>query len=506
VSPTNWSINVGETKQFRATADYSDGSKKDVTSSATWTTDDAAIVSVNAGLATGLAPGTVNVTASFSGFNFVTILNVTGNGSLTTFSISQIKPSIPPSSTLQMFGYAEYSDGSSQWVTGTTHWTSSNASVASVQDQGAASPGLVTAGSSPGTATITASFGGLPAQSTTVMVAANAVPIDLMDMTASQNYLHVQGGLYGNGTDTVPASHDTAGKAAGTAVQPLDKNGSPSSAGKIVFLGIGMSNATEEFSAFASSPDVIAVLNPKVALEDGALGAATACYWTVAQGQTISACPDAKSVLLENQYDRVRDTVLTPAGVFENQVQVLWIKNANPRPGTPSNGLASLRTLCDATISGCVNDSGTEAIHYETQLGETIRAARSRYPNLKQIFLSTRIYAGYATDGLNPEPYAYEYGYSAKWLIAAQVVQESNPLTIDPVAGDMSYSSGPAAWAAWGTYLWADGTNKRSDGTEWLQSDFQMDGTHPDVQGTTKVVNLLKNFFTTSPYTPWFRP
>jgi hypothetical protein len=139
-------------------------------------------------------------------------------------------------------------------------------------------------------------------------------------------------------------------------------------------------------------------------------------------------------------------------------------------------------------------------------LGETIRAARSRYPNLKQIFLSTRIYAGYATDGLNPEPYAYEYGYSAKWLIAAQVVQESNPLTIDPVAGDMSYSSGPAAWAAWGTYLWADGTNKRSDGTEWLQSDFQMDGTHPDVQGTTKVVNLLKNFFTTSPYTPWFRP
>jgi len=240
-------------------------------------------------------------------------------------------------------------------------------------------------------------------------------------------------------------------------------------------------------------------------MEDGALGAATACYWTVAQGQTINSCPDAKGVLLENQYDRVRDSVLGPANLFEKQVQVLWIKNANPRPGTPSNGLVSLRTLCDATTSGCVNDSGTEAIHYETQLGETIRAARSRYPKLKQIFLSTRIYAGYATNGLNPEPYAYEYGYSAKWLIEAQIVQQRNNTT-DPVAGDLSYTSGSAAWTAWGTYLWADGTNKRSDGTEWLQSDFQLDGTHPGPSGTTKVVNLLMGFFTTSPYTPWFRP
>src|SRR5258708_20546002 len=163
-------------------------------------------------------------------------------------------------------------------------------------------------------------------------------------------------------------------------------------------------------------------------------------------------------VLLDNQYDRVRDTILAaaskapsaPAGcggppnltpcLTEKQVQVLWIKNANPRPG-----IANEPTLCDATVSGCVNDSGTEAILYESQLGQIIRAAKLRYPNLQQVFLSMRIYAGYATDGLNPEPYAYEYGFSAKWLLKARIVQEQGG-THDLIAGDMaSTNDGPAA-------------------------------------------------------------
>lgn len=523
VTPTNTSLNVGSTQSFKATAGYSDSTSKDVTASATWSSSDPTIASVqstgqsNPGLAKGVAPGNVNITATFSGVASVTTLNVLGSGStLADFTIGQIDASIPPGATLQLFGYAQYTDNSANWVTNATHWTSSNPSVAAVQDQGQAAPGLVTAAAA-GTTTITATFSGVT-KTTKLTVAPNALPIALMDMKASQNYLGLAGGLYENISDTVPSDHDAAGKAAAAAIQPLDQNGNPSSKGAIVFLGIGMSNATAEFSAFQSTAAAASGVNhATLAMEDGAMGAATACYWTVAQGQTGSACSDAKGVLLENQYDRVQTTVLAidtkapsaPAGcgaapktpcLTEQQVQVLWIKNANPRPGTEGK-----RTLCDTSVSGCTNDSGTEAILYESQLGQTIRAAKSRYPNLKQIFLSTRIYAGYATDGLNPEPYAYEYGFSAKWLIEAQILQERNG-TVDPVAGDMSYSSGNAAWTAWGTYLWADGTTARSDGLMWLSTDFQSDGTHPDATGTTKVVNLLMGFFTSSPYTPWFRP
>ena len=524
MSPTAVTVGVGAATQFSAVAGYSDGSSKNVTNLATWISTDATVLSIEStgqttpGLATAVAPGDVNITASYGGVNAVTTLNVvTTSGNLSQFFIIQLNPSIAPAATLQLFGNAIYSDGSNQWVTGTTHWTSSNPAVATIADQGAASPGLVTAGSTTGTTTITGSFGGLQ-QSTTITVAANAVPIDLMDMTTSDNYLHFQGGLYENSSPTAPSDHDAAGLAAASAIKPLDQNGNPSATGAVVFLGIGMSNATEEFSAFINTASTNSGVNhTTLAIENGASAAETACYWTVAQGQTGAACPLAKGGLLDNQYDRVRDSVLAtattapsaPSGcggppatpcLTEKQVQVLWIKNANPRPGFENE-----RALCDATVSGCVNDIGTEAINYETQLAQTIRAAKSRYPNLKQVFLSTRIYAGYALDGLNPEPYAYEYGYSAKWLIQAQVLQIRNG-TIDPVAGDMSYSNGTAAWTAWGTYLWADGLIPRSDGLIWVQTDFGLDGTHPHGDGVTKVVNLLMDFYTTSPYSPWFRP
>jgi len=527
VAPTNASMAVSSTLQFKATAGYSDGSIKTVTSSATWSSSDSTVASIQTagqaspGLASGAAPGNVNITATFSGVSAVTILNVTGtSGTLTSFNIGQIDASIAPGAKLQLFGYAQYNDGTVNWVTSTTHWTSSNPAIAAIQDQGQTSPGLVTAAAAgAGTVTITASFGGLT-QTTNITVATNAVPIDLMDMTSSDNYLGFQGGLYEGESKNPPADHDAAGLAAASNIKAVDQNGNASATGAVVFLGIGMSNATEEFSAFISAASASSQVNhTTLAMEDGAEGAATACYWTVATGSIpTTTCSDAKGVLLDNQYDRVRDTVLAtattapsaPAGcggppnptpcLTEKQVQVLWIKNANPRPG-----IANQRTLCDTSVPGCTNDTGTEAILYESQLGKIIRAAKFRYPNLQQVFLSTRIYAGYATDGLNPEPYAYEYGYSAKWLIEAQVLQErGNPQ--DPIAGDMSYTDGAAAWTAWGTYIWADGTIKRSDGLDWLSSDFQSDGTHPDAQGTTKVVDQLMGLYTTSSYTPWFRP
>jgi len=533
ISPANPTISVGATQGFKATATYSDNSSVDATASANWSSSDPNIATIQTagqsspGLATAAANGSANIQATYGGITALTILNVsTSGGTQTALSLSEINPSIAPNRTLQFVAVADYSNGSNQKVTALAIWTTSDPSAATVQDTGQSNPGLVTGVTAGKTATISASYGGF-SKSTVVTVVSDAVPNPIMDMTSSR-YLGFQGGLYENSSDTVPADHAAAGLSAAASIRPLDQNGNPSSTGAVVFLSIGMSNATIEFSAFQTQ----AAANPNVnhttlAMENGAYGGVTACPWTVAQGlPTPTPCPGLTGVPAENQYDRVRDTVLAtattapsaPPGcgsasnpcLTERQVQVVWIKNANPSPALNGQGSLSASTVC-------ANDILTiEACNYESQLGQTIRAAKSRYPNLKQVFLSTRIYAGYALVPLNPEPYAYEYGFSAKWLIQAQIDQIRNS-TVNPVAGDLNYSNGHAAWTAWGPYLWADGASPRSDGLYWCggqssvpcngEDDYQSDFTHPNAQfGTPKVVNLLMKFFLNSSYTPWFRP
>jgi hypothetical protein len=129
---------------------------------------------------------------------------------------------------------------------------------------------------------------------------------------------------------------------------------------------------------------------------------------------------------------------------------------------------------------------------------------RSRFANLRLLYLSSRIYAGYASTALNPEPWAHESAFSVKWLIEAQIQQMAGAGP-DPLAGDLDWS-GAAPWLGWGPYLWADGLVPRSDGLVWTCSDFQSDGTHPAMTGEHKVGSMLLEFFLDSPFTaPWFR-
>jgi hypothetical protein len=99
-------------------------------------------------------------------------------------------------------------------------------------------------------------------------------------------------------------------------------------------------------------------------------------------------------------------------------------------------------------------------------------------------------YAGYASTTLNPEPYAYESGFSVQWLIGDHI--QNNP------------SARP--WLGWGPYLWTNGTSGRSDGLVWNCADvLASDGTHPSASGSQKVAALLLTFLKIDPTAqPWF--
>jgi hypothetical protein len=270
---------------------------------------------------------------------------------------------------------------------------------------------------------------------------------------------------------------------AGT-VQPLDASGAPSPTGKIVLLSIGMSNTSDEWCG--TSPDCTSASG--ASLMKQAEGSAAVNHTTLAIVNGAQGGQDAKTWTSPTSpnYDMVKNQRLAPLGLTEKQVQVIWLKEA------------------DANPSVSLPSSSADAYTLEENLGKILRSIRVRYPNIKMVFLTSRIYGGYATDSLNPEPYAYESGFAVKWLIQAQIDQMRQGIITDPHAGNLDYNT-VAPWIAWGPYLWANGATPRSDGLSWLRSDFQSDGTHPSASGIQKVGDALLSFFLTSPYTTcWF--
>ena len=133
-------------------------------------------------------------------------------------------------------------------------------------------------------------------------------------------------------------------------------------------------------------------------------------------------------------------------------------------------------------------------------MGGVMQAFRSRYPNLRLVFLEGGTYGGYD----DREPTNYELGFAMKWLIQAQIDQMANGGTIvDGRAGDLNYNTA-VPWIAWGPYIWADGKNPRSDGLSWPGGDYD-DGIHLGPRGVKKAAGLLLTFFKTAPQTRcWF--
>jgi hypothetical protein len=130
----------------------------------------------------------------------------------------------------------------------------------------------------------------------------------------------------------------------------------------------------------------------------------------------------------------------------------------------------------------------------QAELNAIVRNLQARYPNIRLVYLSSRTRSYTYWNGLSPEPSAF----AVKWLIQ------------EKIEGDPEQNYGPtkgpviAPFLPWGTYLWADGLNPRSDGLTWVPEDMVQDCTHPSDQGREKVARLLMEFFKNDSTTSWF--
>jgi trimeric autotransporter adhesin len=138
VTPPDPSIAQDSTVQLTATGTYSDSSTQDVTSTASWMSSDTSKATVSsAGLVTGVAPGTVTVTASVGSVTGTVSVTVTA-ATLESIAVTPPNPSTAKGSTVQFTATGTYSDSTTQDLTSQVTWASDTATVASISNAGLA--------------------------------------------------------------------------------------------------------------------------------------------------------------------------------------------------------------------------------------------------------------------------------------------------------------------------------------------------------------------------------
>jgi uncharacterized protein YjdB len=160
-----------------ATGTFSDGSTQVITNVVTWTSSAPNVASVTpAGRVTAQSPGNATITAQLGPLSANCAIVVDGSP-LTSIQVSPRTASIPRQTALAFVATGIFADGNTQDLTTSVLWTSSPASIATVSNV----PATIgeAAGLEPGTATITALFGGQIGTATLTVTSATATSLQV---------------------------------------------------------------------------------------------------------------------------------------------------------------------------------------------------------------------------------------------------------------------------------------------------------------------------------------
>ncbi|MGH9530316.1 MAG: beta strand repeat-containing protein [Terriglobales bacterium] len=153
IAANNPPFAAGLSQQLTATGSYSDGTTKDLTNSAAWSSSSSAIATVStSGVVKAFSPGPCVITATQAGISGKLSLTVAAPV-LTSIIVNSVAPSVAAGLSDQFMATGNYTDGSTQNLTGSVAWSVSNPAVASISNSGLASSKVA------GSAVITATQG-----------------------------------------------------------------------------------------------------------------------------------------------------------------------------------------------------------------------------------------------------------------------------------------------------------------------------------------------------------
>jgi trimeric autotransporter adhesin len=168
ISPATAAIAKETTQQFIATGVYTDKSMRTLTGFVSWTSSNAPVATINdsspnRGLAMAVAPGSSIIGAELSPIIGSASLSVS-NATLVSIAVTPATPSLVLSESLGFTATGTFSDGTTQDITNSVAWKSSDLTVATISASGVASSASV------GTTTITATMNSVSGSTTLTVV------------------------------------------------------------------------------------------------------------------------------------------------------------------------------------------------------------------------------------------------------------------------------------------------------------------------------------------------
>jgi len=249
VTPVAPSIAAGATQQFTAMGTYSDNSTKNITTSVTWKSSNTAFAKIAAatGLATGVAAGTTQITATQgSVVSPNDPLTVTAAGvTLRSIAVTPASPSIAAGNTQQFTATGTYSDNSTNNITSTVTWKSSSTAFATI----GAATGLAT-GVAAGTSQITAAEGSVVSPNDPITVTAAVVTLRSIAVTPASPSLGIGNTVQFTATGTYS---DNSTKGITSSVTWASSNPLFATIGAATGLATGVAVGTTEITATLGS-------------------------------------------------------------------------------------------------------------------------------------------------------------------------------------------------------------------------------------------------------------
>ncbi|MBX7097133.1 MAG: Ig-like domain-containing protein [Myxococcaceae bacterium] len=190
VAPNALTLTPGKSLPVKAMARFADAHVEDVSEQASWSSSNTTVAVVSSvpgsrGLVSGSAVGSADVTATYQGKSAVAKITVAQRAVL-SLSLAPSQVRLPQQNYEYMEASLAYNDGTTENVSTTVTWSTTNASVAEVQvfqGGGGDSYAYLVSGN-PGTATITATTA--QGQSATCTVTVTNATLTSLDLTPAQ--------------------------------------------------------------------------------------------------------------------------------------------------------------------------------------------------------------------------------------------------------------------------------------------------------------------------------